>query len=81
MLVLNPGLIGGLVLPVMGGGCIIGPSEDTLASTSLDLNNLLAAVPDGAIVLFSGLGADAQEQLNVGIGTLAGSSIMVRSEG
>lgn len=52
-LVLNPGLIGGLVLPVMG------------------------AVPDGAMVLFSGLGPDAQEQLDVGIGTLAGSTIML----
>lgn len=53
MLVLNPGLVGGLVLPVMG------------------------AVPDGAIVLFSGLGPDAQEQLKVGVGTLAGSTIML----
>lgn len=39
--VLDPGIVGGLVLPVMG------------------------AVPDGAIVLFSGLGPDAQEQLKV----------------
>jgi Ca2+/Na+ antiporter len=52
-LVLNPGLVGGLVLPVMG------------------------AVPDGAIVLFSGLGPNAQAQLNVGVGTLAGSTIML----
>ncbi|KAA0148894.1 hypothetical protein FNF29_06368 [Cafeteria roenbergensis] len=55
LLVLNPGIVGGLVLPVMG------------------------AVPDGAIVLFSGLGpiAQAQEQLSVGVGTLAGSTIML----
>lgn len=53
MLVLNPGLIGGLVLPVMG------------------------AVPDGAIVLFSGLGPGAQSKLKVGLGTLAGSTIML----
>jgi len=52
-MVMNPGLIGGLVLPVMG------------------------AVPDGAIVLFSGLGPNAQEQLAVGVGTLAGSTIML----
>jgi Ca2+/Na+ antiporter len=52
-IVLDPGLVGGLVLPVMG------------------------AVPDGAIVLFSGLGDDAQEQLKVGVGTLAGSTIML----
>ena len=38
---------------------------------------ILGAVPDGAIVLFSGLGPGAQEQLNVGIGGLAGSTIML----
>ena len=38
---------------------------------------VLGAVPDGAIVLFSGLGDGAQEQLNVGIGALAGSTIML----
>ncbi len=38
---------------------------------------MLGAVPDGAIVLFSGLGADAQAQLNVGVGALAGSTIML----
>lgn len=51
--VLDPGLVGGLLLPVMG------------------------AVPDCAIVLFSGLGDDAQNQLKVGVGTLAGSTIML----
>ena len=38
---------------------------------------ILGAVPDGAIMLFSGLGPDAQEQLTVGVGTLAGSTIML----
>jgi len=51
--VLDPGLVGGLLLPVMG------------------------AVPDCAIVLFSGLGDNAQESLKVGVGTLAGSTIML----
>ena len=51
--VLDPGLVGGLLLPIMG------------------------AVPDAAIVLFSGLGDDAQLQLKVGVGTLAGSTIML----
>jgi hypothetical protein len=39
----------------------------------------MGAVPDGAMVLFSGLGPveEAQIQLNVGIGTLAGSTIML----
>ncbi|CAM9905519.1 unnamed protein product, partial [Heterosigma akashiwo] len=38
---------------------------------------ILGAVPDGAIVLFSGMGPDAQEQLSVGVGALAGSTIML----
>mmetsp|Transcript_20877 Transcript_20877/g.51757 ORF Transcript_20877/g.51757 Transcript_20877/m.51757 type:complete len:210 (-) Transcript_20877:1167-1796(-) len=40
---------------------------------------LLGAVPDGAIILFSGLGSieAAQESLSVGIGALAGSTIML----
>jgi len=38
---------------------------------------ILGAVPDGMIVLFSGLGDDAQEQLSVGVGALAGSTIML----
>eukprot|EP00922_Rhytidocystis_sp_ex-Travisia-forbesii_P021938 GHVS01032140.1.p1 GENE.GHVS01032140.1~~GHVS01032140.1.p1 ORF type:complete len:357 (+),score=34.76 GHVS01032140.1:43-1113(+) len=38
---------------------------------------ILGAVPDGAIVLFSGLGPDAQNQLSVGVGALAGSTIML----
>ncbi|XP_020909620.1 sodium/calcium exchanger NCL2 isoform X2 [Exaiptasia diaphana] len=38
---------------------------------------LLGAVPDSAIIIVSGLGADAQEKLSVGMGTLAGSTIML----
>lgn len=40
---------------------------------------LLGAVPDGAIMLFSGLGniEEAQENLSVGVGALAGSTIML----
>ena len=38
---------------------------------------ILGAVPDGMIVLFSGMGPDAQEQLDVGVGALAGSTIML----
>jgi Ca2+/Na+ antiporter len=40
---------------------------------------LLGAVPDGAIILFSGLGdvQAAQETLSVGVGALAGSTIML----
>ena len=38
---------------------------------------ILGAVPDGAIMLFSGLGPNAQEQLEVGVGTIAGSTIML----
>lgn len=38
---------------------------------------ILGAVPDGAIVLFSGLGPNAQETLAVGVGALAGSTSML----
>ena len=38
---------------------------------------ILGAVPDGAMVLFSGLGPSAQSQLSVGMGALAGSTIML----
>lgn len=38
---------------------------------------MLGAVPDGAIVLFSGMGPDAKEQIQVGVGALAGSTIML----
>ena len=38
---------------------------------------VLGAVPDGAIVLFSGLGTNAKEQISVGVGALAGSTVML----
>lgn len=40
---------------------------------------VLGAVPDGAIMLFSGMGdlEEAQEELAVGVGALAGSTIML----
>jgi len=38
---------------------------------------ILGAVPDGAIVLFSGMGDNAKEELTVGVGALAGSTIML----
>eukprot|EP01066_Platyproteum_vivax_P015733 Platyproteum_vivax@DN6918_c0_g1_i5.p1 len=38
---------------------------------------ILGAVPDGMIVLFSGMGPNAQEQVAVGVGALAGSTIML----
>eukprot|EP01052_Picozoa_sp_SAG31_P035293 SAG31_NODE_4237_length_3431_cov_9.478992_1_plen_711_part_00 len=38
---------------------------------------VLGAVPDAAIVFFSGMGPDAQQQLSVGIGALAGSTVML----
>lgn len=38
---------------------------------------VLGAVPDGAIVFFSGLGPNAQEELSVGVGALAGSTAML----
>ena len=56
--VFDPGLIGGLVLPILG------------------------ALPDSAMIVMSGLGGtveQAREQVAVGIGTLAGSTIMLLS--
>ena len=53
--ILSPGLVGGLLLPILG------------------------AVPDAAVIIASGLGAskeDAQEQVSVGMGTLAGSCLL-----
>lgn len=38
---------------------------------------ILGAVPDGVMVLFSGLGDDAQNEISVGVGALAGSTIML----
>jgi len=38
---------------------------------------ILGAVPDGMMVLFSGLGDDAQSQVSVGVGALAGSTVML----
>lgn len=38
---------------------------------------VLGAVPDGAIVLFSGMGPNAVEQVSVGVGALAGSTVML----
>jgi Ca2+/Na+ antiporter len=54
--ILSPGLVGGLLLPILG------------------------AVPDAAVIVASGLGAsreEAQEQVSVGMGTLAGSTVML----
>lgn len=40
---------------------------------------VLGALPDSAVILFSGLGdiSEAREQLNVGVGALAGSTVML----
>eukprot|EP00897_Mesotaenium_endlicherianum_P006020 jgi/Mesen1/5446/ME000271S04468 len=54
--VLNPGIIGGLVLPILG------------------------SFPDALLIVVSGVGgtlAEAQEQVLVGMGVLAGSTIML----
>jgi len=38
---------------------------------------VLGAVPDGMMVLCSGLGSDARSQVAIGVGTLAGSTVML----
>mmetsp|Transcript_59725 Transcript_59725/g.129381 ORF Transcript_59725/g.129381 Transcript_59725/m.129381 type:complete len:611 (-) Transcript_59725:114-1946(-) len=40
---------------------------------------ILGAVPDGMMVFFSGAGPDPQEQVSVGVGALAGSTVMLLS--
>jgi len=55
MAVLGPGIVGGLLIPILG------------------------AVPDGMIILFSGLSSGTEEEqlsrLDIGLGTLAGSTV------
>jgi hypothetical protein len=46
-------------------------------AATLKVLPILGAVPDGAMVLFSCLGSNAAEQINVGVGALAGSTIML----
>jgi hypothetical protein len=53
------------------------PTLSEADSSFASLSALNAAVPDGAIVLLSGMGPDAQSKLSVGVGTLAGSTIML----
>jgi len=38
---------------------------------------ILGAVPDGAMILFSGLGENAEKEVSVGVGALAGSTVML----
>jgi hypothetical protein len=38
---------------------------------------VLGAVPDGMMVLFSGTGENAEKEIMVGVGTLAGSTVML----
>lgn len=38
---------------------------------------ILGAVPDGAMILFSGLGENAATEVSVGVGALAGSTVML----
>jgi len=56
LLLYGPGVVGGLVIPILG------------------------AIPDGAIIFFSGFGTDkaeVQEKIAVGVGTLVGSTVML----
>lgn len=66
----------------MGAELISDGSELLLLTKYKDLIGMLiipilGAVPEGAMVLFAGVGANAQKTAGVGIGTLAGSSIML----
>lgn len=78
------GLMCGYGFMLMNAATLIGdgaellllvPSMATLVGTLV--LPVLGAVPDGAIVFFSGLGPTAQDDLSVGMGALAGSTIML----
>ncbi|GAB5372355.1 hypothetical protein AAMO2058_001658300 [Amorphochlora amoebiformis] len=63
----------------IGEGCelLMAYSPPMAALVGPILLPILGAVPDSMIILFSGLGSDAQEKLNIGVGALAGSTIML----
>merc|ERR1719281_1514477 len=71
------------ILPLPGANLISDGSELLMAIPSLAglvgsvVLPVLGAVPDGMMVLFSGFGENAQEEVAVGVGALAGSSIML----
>lgn len=65
-------------------GCdMIGDGSELLEATPYQaligptILPVLGAVPDAAIVFFSGMGSDAQTQLDTGMGALAGSTVML----
>ena len=68
---------------VINGCMLIGEGSELLELTKYGplvgptILPVLGAVPDGAIVLFSGIGSDAQSQLETGVGALAGSTVML----
>lgn len=76
LLVIEPGIICGLVLPILGETTMVALQRVAEDETRVLYEPFPAgALPDAATVLFSGLGPDPQVQINVGMGSLAGSSI------
>jgi Ca2+/Na+ antiporter len=76
--------IGAIYCYIVITGCqLIGDGSELLELTKYGplvgptILPILGAVPDGAIVLFSGIGSDAQTQLETGVGALAGSTVML----
>jgi len=69
---------------ILIAGCnLIGDGSELLEATPYapligpTILPVLGAVPDAAIVFFSGFGSDAQTQLDTGMGALAGSTVML----
>jgi len=68
---------------VMQGCDLIGDGSELLEATKWKrligptIVPVLGAVPDAAIVFFSGMGNNAQSQLETGMGALAGSTVML----
>jgi hypothetical protein len=80
------GAVGSIVLPVCAVLLLrrchamtssLVAATDVWRLACIHLGQVLGAVPDGAIILFSGLGPNAQDTLKVGVGSLAGSTVML----
>lgn len=68
---------------IMQGCDLLGDGSELLEATrwkrliGSTIVPVLGAVPDAAIVFFSGIGDNAQSQLDTGMGALAGSTVML----
>jgi len=72
------GIVGSVVLPIVSKWRIRFYLNFLYVQTlNYSFFSFKDAAPESAIMVFSGLGPDAQNQLGVGVGALAGSTIML----